>query len=1338
MPTIDTLDIQIKSTSTRAADGIRDLADSLGELKKNGSVTVAVNNLNKLSEALRKFTTIQSPGHKISALASSLQALKNVGSVATVANSIGKLATAMDSVKGLNLNGLDTQLDGIVSATSKLSGVRAGGLPTMVNALSKIGDVTQKLDGDTIRKFADRVEVLTKRLEPLSTKMTTIQAGLKGVNSNARRAGDGVKHLGTKVNATTLNMASMITVVQGIVSALRPVISMLSGAIGQALEWDGIAARFGRGFGSQADEVYSWIQRLNEEMGINTQQFMQYSSVFSTMLQGFGVGVEDSAKMALGYTELTYDIWAGYNDVYSSFADAAEAVKSAIAGEVEPVRRAGFTIVESTLEQTAANHGLEISLEKATEAQKSYLRYLTLVDQAHAQNLVGTYAREMNTAEGVMRTFAQSVKSMAQALGSLFLPVLIKVMPWVQAFIELITDAIRAIAAFFGVEIQPIDWSGYGGGGSIGGLEEIGDSADSAADSLDKTADAAGSAKKAIEDLKRATIGIDELNMISPPSPNSGGSGSGGAGGGGIGGGLGAFEDLGVDSLWDESIFDQIESKVDEIKDKIKAWLPVIELVGAALAGLGIATLLKNLGDALAQMNLLQKALATVAIVAIEAALVFTFADKYLESGNLLYLIGEALVTAAAGYLLFRAWGPGGALLGLSVSILAQLVALEMNLADGTVSLSSPETWIQGITTTLMGALGGAIISKHTGFFAKEGFVIGLGVTASLTLLAIRMGAIESGEISSDSIEAWILEVGSIATAALAGKWLGAALYTGGGPMGALIGVTAGLILNLVGTISVKGEDFGNEISDWINAGLTTAMTGFTAAKLWKIVSPYVTEALTGIVPKIGTALSGALTGGWTAITGAISSIPVWGWIVAAIVAVLGLAIVDYDFTEIGHKIGEAIGKACRVIVDFASDIGGAIWDGVCAAFDWCKENITWDNVKNFVGALFKKETWTEIVWPKIKEIGKSIWDGLWEGIWDGVKNLWGNITEFVDGFIQGFKDGFEIHSPAATMKPIGEFIVAGIWEGITGSLGGILKNIGEWCGDLWEGFKSFFSGGNKKTESVNVDVKLVKSGWTTVKNWIGKIPGVDQAVKLIKSGWSTVKGWVGSIPTLSQAIKLVKNGWSSVKRWVGSIPTLSQAIKLVKSGWSSVKKWIGSIPKLSQSIGLIKSGWKSVKGWIGSMPTLKAKIGLVKSGWTTIKKWLGDLTYKLSFKLPKIGINWGKKTFAGFTISYPTGFYTYAKGGFPDFGELFIAREAGPEMVGKIGNKTTVANNDQIVEAVSEGVYSAVMAAIKARESNGSQSVNVYLDGRMVTQSVERTQRERGASIMGNQVYAY
>lgn len=77
-----------------------------------------------------------------------------------------------------------------------------------------------------------------------------------------------------------------------------------------------------------------------------------------------------------------------------------------------------------------------------------------------------------------------------------------------------------------------------------------------------------------------------------------------------------------------------------------------------------------------------------------------------------------------------------------------------------------------------------------------------------------------------------------------------------------------------------------------------------------------------------------------------------------------------------------------------------------------------------------------------------------------------------------------------------------------------------------------------------------------------------------------------------------------------------------------------------------------------------------------------------------------------------------YASGGFPSAGELFIAREAGPEMVGTLGGRTAVANNNDIVAGIAtanQGVIAAIysMAAqiVRAVEEGG----DVYLDAAKV-----------------------
>jgi len=76
------------------------------------------------------------------------------------------------------------------------------------------------------------------------------------------------------------------------------------------------------------------------------------------------------------------------------------------------------------------------------------------------------------------------------------------------------------------------------------------------------------------------------------------------------------------------------------------------------------------------------------------------------------------------------------------------------------------------------------------------------------------------------------------------------------------------------------------------------------------------------------------------------------------------------------------------------------------------------------------------------------------------------------------------------------------------------------------------------------------------------------------------------------------------------------------------------------------------------------------------------------------------------------------AAGGFVDTGEMFIAREAGPEMVGRIGNKTAVANNDQITTAIYNAVKSA-FGSTSGGTSGSSTPVVLKINDKVLGQAV-------------------
>lgn len=1263
--TIDSLGIEIQSNSSGAVSDIERVATALEKIKKSTVSSTAVKNLNNLTGALKGLTPVSSNASKLEKLAGSLERLSAVKSLRGLTNQLKELPSAMRGLSDLNLDGAAPQIERIAAAVAPLSNIKAGGLNNIMNGLKKLDDVTDSLDDGTITRFVTQVKKLDSELGPLSTKMLSIGTAFKAANTSARTAGNGFQAFSGKVNTTTLNLSSMITVIQGVKAALMPVVHLLSDAIGDAMEWDGIEYQFGNAFGEQADEYYQKITKITDALQINKQTFMETSAMATSMLKGFGVGSKDAREMGLGYTELAYDIWAAYNNVYKSLdgADGAmAAVRSAIAGEVEPIRRAGFTIVESQLEITAANYGIAYSSEKATEAQKSYLRYLTLVDQAHSKGIVGAYANEMHTAEGLTRTLTQQVKSLAQSFGSLFLPVLVKVMPWLQAFIDLLTEAVVAVASFFGIDIQPIDWSGYGGGGTA--LEGIGDAADGATSSLGDTADAVKDTTDAIKELKNATIGIDELNVISPPSDSgSSGSGSGAGGsGGGAGGGLGAFEGLDVDSLWDESIFDSVKSKVDAIKQKLKdffdEWETEIKIISGLLAALGVSKLLGHLGEALnlgdkfiGVMNTIAKLAVTGIVIVLQYSLMTEYFDSYIDGEGFKEYVKALFVGAIATGVLYSMWGPAGLVIGLGVTAAASLKAIIDN--GGINSTESAVVALTGLASAV-GAVYGAV-KMLTPIIANS------NLGAFLALLKEGNGFLPTLAATFPK---------------LSGAISGAASAAGTFLAGISAPVWAGIVAAIAAVVSVV--IFLKEHWDEVTAAAKRFFDENIAPKLDEIKGHF--ENLKDALGPVFDALD---------------------WLIQPI----------KDLIQ-GFKDWWAAAEPLKVLGEMFEVIGGVIFSVVSGVIAGA--------IQSFIGMV---ENTVQVITGVVEIVSgvidlivalftggdiEAAWNKIWDGVVDVASGLWGLVVDPISDFVNGIIDWFIDLWDELVGHSIVPDTIDGIVECFTGLPGKVLGVVEKFVGDIIGKFSNF---GSKLVEKIS-------SGWNSVKSW-----------------WSGKK----NLETAQVGVSLVKKGWTTVKGWVGKIPGVSQGVSLVKSGWKSVKSWIGNIPKVSQGVGLVKSGWKSVKGWIGSMPKLSAGIKLAKSGWTSVKKWLGNLNFDIGFKLPKIKVEWGSKTVAGFTIKYPKGFSTYAMGGFPNMGEMFIAREAGPEMVGRIGNRTTVANNDQIVQAVSEGVYSAVVAAMRANSGNGgAQEVNVYLDGRRITASVEQHQKERGASLMGKQVYAY
>ena len=383
----------------------------------------------------------------------------------------------------------------------------------------------------------------------------------------------------------------------------------------------------------------------------------------------------------------------------------------------------------------------------------------------------------------------------------------------------------------------------------------------------------------------------------------------------------------------------------------------------------------------------------------------------------------------------------------------------------------------------------------------------------------------------------------------------------------------------------------------------------------------------------------------------------------------IGTSIADFfkgiDWSTIAADIGELLGTALKSAIDLGVAIGELVKDAAGKAKEYFQE--------------------------KIEECGGDIFKGILKGITDAAVNIGTWIKEHIfTPFVNGIKNAFGIHSPAKKMKPLGKNIFLGIIEGWKEKI----KNFS--FSELARNVMKLVKKGFEATGNVlEVAISLIKDGWTTLTDFVGNIG--KKAFGLAKDGWTTLSKFVGNIG--KKAFKLAKDGWSTVSKFVGEIG--KKSFKLAKDGWTTLNKFVGKLDKIG--VKLFKDGWKSISSFVGT--TVKVGIQLIKDGWSNFKNWLGigsggsssSTTKKANGGIYTGGMWHNITKYALGTENAPAG-------------QLFIAREAGPELVGTIGGHTAVVNNDQIVASVSDGVARAVRSVIGTNGSN--VNVIVKLEG--------------------------
>lgn len=967
---------------------------------------------------------------------------------------------------------------------------------------------------------------------------------------------------------------------------------------------------------------------------------------------------------------------------------------------IQPIKSAGKHLGELVKKfQTA---GKKIS---STVAYWALFRAITAVSNAFKQGLanLNEYAQATGgTLQTSLNSIATNMQYLKNSIGALAAPLINAIAPALDYIVDKVVSAFNVISQIIARLTGASTWT----------------RATKAAATFGNTAGSAGkAAKNAGKAAKTMAMAFDELNVLK----DSGGSGSGGGGGGGGSGAGAMFEEVPIDSAisgWVDQIKNAIEAgdwygAGSILADKVNEMIDQVDWDGwGHKLGTGLEHGIELADGFLATLKLdkLGAGLAT-SLNGIMDEVDFTAAGRVWQAK------WKLLFDMAYGFINTFDWAKfgvsvgnfiNGSFEGFNIERGAYLVIGGLNgLFTSVINAAKTIKWTeigQNVGTAINNA-------PWRDMFVNAGIALSVGLKGMFTTLINVVQTInwkELGTSAADGMNA----IDWIGVAQKAGEYIGEALKGIADFASEFLSGTdwyeigAG-IAALFESIDWDGlSDKFKEVAKSLGAGLMDAIKGLFADNDGDGV-PGVIEAIAGLTDLIMSIVTGAIDGALSSLLGGefTGFSDFWNdfWKAFTLSAnesrttwagkeELAQSLVDEGIVP---DLESALDYIDEHSVPVAEGKGKNVAAGVINGFNGGISNPTMKpTLKNLMDNMSLPDAF-----GKGKKIGVDMMTGLNNGI-NSKKTVVGSTVSQAagEGLLTKLKNQLGIQSPSTEMEGIGENTLQGLINGLIAKETLLTVTTAACALIMTTAFTVAWTAiklGTTLAWSTSADGIIgrmnagITAGNTALTNgtaiWVNTVGGAWTQIKnAIPAGWAQISA---SIKAQSeQAASGMKNAFESAK---GSILAV----------WDGIKSGVQSA--ISDIISAVNRMSSSVSSAISSMNN-------------SINRFTNGANQKITQTQTKIS-----------EIKVPK----FASGGYPNAGELFLAREAGPELVGSIRGRSAVANNDQIIEGIRQGVYEAVSAAQNGNQG-GTVEVKLYIDGRQVAASVEKAQRERGATI--------
>lgn len=481
----------------------------------------------------------------------STQATKNLP---TLSAQLQSFVRQMNQIElKFNMSGMNE----MASAISRLGGVAAGraitNLPLLAKNLAELMETLSKAPAvsnniiemtNALAKLASQGSKVGSTLSTMGNKGSKSTSILSGLFSSDGKAGKSLKSFSQIAGAFYANFFMVIRGFKGLWNTVNSSMDFLetvnyfevamrklgddAAANWQQAGYDSAEA-YASSFSSRAKQLTAKMTGFDidtdgnatytgqKNLGMNPDTVMNYQAMFAQVSESIGVAEESALNFSTALTMLGTD-WASLRN--TTFEQAFEKFASALAGQSRAVRAFGIDITNATLQEYAYKYGLTGAISEMNQATKAQLRLLAILDQSKVA--YGDLANTMESPANQLRMLRQNFSNLARTIGNLFLPIIKKVLPYINGLVMAMQRLFAWVGGLLGINLSGINSSI---GGASNGIEDFVSGADDAEDALN-------GANSAAKKLKNTVLGFDELNQLNDPT-----SGSGSGSGSGIGGG---------------------------------------------------------------------------------------------------------------------------------------------------------------------------------------------------------------------------------------------------------------------------------------------------------------------------------------------------------------------------------------------------------------------------------------------------------------------------------------------------------------------------------------------------------------------------------------------------------------------------------------------------------------------------------------------------------------------------------------------------------------------------------------------------------------------------------